>query len=109
MRFGDALLRSHRSLFVIGTTVLAIGAALVASNVHSVGNWTMLIGGGGLMYSGDVCSELERDARRLAQSTGYEHARARADVFTWNTPRHFLFTLLLSLLLICSSLAIKAS
>jgi len=74
-------------VFVVGTTILAIAAALVASHVSKIGNWTMLIGGGCIMYAADILSELEQASRLLATSTGRAEGITRSHVLKWHGPK----------------------
>lgn len=102
-------LRVHRTLFVVGTAILATSGSLVASDVRSAGNWSMLLGGGALMYSADIFGELEGAAQRLAYASRHDERKARSDLVRWRAPRHVLWTFVLGLVCLAAAAVLKAA
>lgn len=72
--------RLHRAVFVAGTALLAVGASLLAKEVHEVGNWLVAVGAGFVMLLADVLREVEEKGKGLAASSGKRLGQTRADV-----------------------------
>jgi hypothetical protein len=99
----------HRLLFVIGTIVLGIAGSLVATDVRSAGNWTMLVGAAAVMYGADVFADVERVAQRLAASSGHREEKTRGDVLKWHAPRGTFVIFAAGAIAIAVGLTLKAT
>jgi hypothetical protein len=104
----NTLLKAHRSLFVFGTTVLAIAGSLVAADASDASNWVMLVGGATTMYSSDIFGDVDGAARRLAHTSRQQESQARSDLYRWRAPRHVMPTFIVGVLLIAVSIAMRA-
>jgi hypothetical protein len=92
------LVAANRAIFTAATAVLGVGCSLLAVDVAAVRNWTLVLGALALMYVGDSCADVERDARRLARNSEKDVSAARAHVFDEHRPRLIIGLTLLSVL-----------
>ena len=99
-RFNDAasaaVVAGHRTLFIGGTAILAVGTTELTEDACQVAPWFLTVGAAMMMYLGDLLGELDRDSLDLSRSTGVERRQARADLFAKKSPSLTALALILA-------------
>jgi hypothetical protein len=90
------IVAGHRSLFIAGTAVLAVGTTELTDDACRTGPWLVTLGAAVLMYVGDVLDEVNRDSLDLSRRTETMLAQARLDVFAERSPRRTTAALLVA-------------
>ena len=103
-----AAVRSHRSLFIAATALLAVGTSRIADAAQDWGSWLLTLGAAVIMYVSDLCGEIDRDSAQLARSTAKPAKKARVDMFDSNAPRGTFAALVIGSVAIVAGLVVSA-
>jgi hypothetical protein len=98
--FAHRVVPAHRVIFVVATALLGVAGSFVASDPRSISSWIFFVGSALGMYAGDVCNEIETDARTLASPGEPAGSDARLDALESRRPRALIAICILSLLMV---------
>lgn len=85
--FSRYVVPGHRLIFVVATALLGVAGSYVSADPRNWTNWAFLIGAAMSMYGGDVCGEIESEARALRKPGSPIADQARIDALKHKRPR----------------------
>ena len=87
---------AHRVLFVVTTLLVGVAGSLLANEPRCIANWIACFGAGLGMFVGDICKDIDSNARPLARSGPSDLQRIRESILRDRRPNIIIASFILS-------------